>query len=390
MNKPPYKVPSMGEIKGLKWNGYNVVSTFSGAGGSCLGYRMAGYRVLWANEFIPRAQEVYKLNHPDSILDTRDIRVIDPAEILDAIGLKKGDIDIFDGSPPCASFSTSGKREKGWGDEKQYSDTTQRVDDLFFEYARLLKGLQPKVFVAENVSGLVKGSAKGYFKLILKALKDCGYNVKAKLLDSQWLGVPQKRQRIIFVGVRNDLNIDPAYPDPLPYRYTVGDACPSIVRQGDNGGFGKGAMRPANKPSGTIGVSTQTGNGKFSPAVVEVERVSLEGYKVGQLWDETEVGKNHPKRFSLHKVSPDKPAPTIQQRMANPDGKCFYGGSATHPYEKRYLTIPEVKRIMAFPDDFQLTGTFGQQWERLGRAVPPVMMSYIASAIESKILCKIK
>ncbi len=112
---------------------------------------------------------------------------------------------MLDGSPPCASFSTAGKREEGWGKVKLYSDARQRTDDLFFEYARILKGLQPKVFVAENVAGLVRGTAKGYFKLILAELKDCGYRVEARLLDARWLGVPQMRERVIFVGVRNDL-----------------------------------------------------------------------------------------------------------------------------------------------------------------------------------------
>ncbi|MDO8605087.1 MAG: DNA (cytosine-5-)-methyltransferase, partial [Phaeospirillum sp.] len=156
---------------------------------------MAGYRVLWASEFIPAAQETYRANHPGSILDTRDIRKVRPQEILAAIGMKAGEVDLLDGSPPCASFSTAGKREAGWGEVKSYSDVEQRTDDLFFEYARILKGIQPRVFVAENVSGLVKGTAKGYFLQILAALKGCGYRVEARLLDAQWLGVPQMRQR---------------------------------------------------------------------------------------------------------------------------------------------------------------------------------------------------
>lgn len=102
--KPPYCVPLMSEIEQIPLNGYSAVSTFSGCGGSCLGYRMAGFKVLWASEFIPAAQGVYKLNHPDSILDTRDIRKVKPEEILEAIGLKKGELDLMDGSPPCASF----------------------------------------------------------------------------------------------------------------------------------------------------------------------------------------------------------------------------------------------------------------------------------------------
>ena len=146
--KPSYRVPSMAEITAIPWNGYSAISTFSGCGGSSLGYKMAGFRVLWANEFIPAAQEVYRLNHPDTILNTKDIRQIEPDEILEAINMQPGQLDLFDGSPPCASFSTAGKREAGWGKVKKYSDTKQRTDDLFFEYARLVRGVQPKVFVA--------------------------------------------------------------------------------------------------------------------------------------------------------------------------------------------------------------------------------------------------
>lgn len=132
VNKPTYLIPLMGEIQNIPWNGYNVISTFSGCGGSCLGYRMAGYRVLWASEFIPAAQEVYKANHPNSILDTNDIRNVQGKDILDTIGLRKGEIDIMDGSPPCSAFSRAGKGYKGWGKSKKYSDSSQRVDDLFF------------------------------------------------------------------------------------------------------------------------------------------------------------------------------------------------------------------------------------------------------------------
>ena len=272
IDKPPYRVALMSEIATIPPNGFSIVSTFSGGGGSCVGFKMMGYQVLWASEFIQAAQETYRANHPGTILDTRDIRTVQPQDILHAIGKDVGEIDVLEGSPPCASFSTAGKRHKGWGYVKAYSDTKQRTDDLFFEYARLLKGLQPKVFVAENVSGLVKGVAKGYFKEILATLKACGYTVEAKLLDAQWLGVPQMRQRIIFMGVRNDLGLKPVFPKPLPYRYSVRDALPWILKQGDNGGFGAGGMREAIQPSPTIGTGVHQGNGYYSPAFIEASR----------------------------------------------------------------------------------------------------------------------
>lgn len=177
--KKAYHVPTMKEIEAIQPNGYKVVSTFSGGGGSCTGYKMAGFEVVWANEFIPLAQSTYRANHPHTYLNTKDIRKVTGAELLKESGLSVGEIDLFDGSPPCATFSTSGSREKAWGKAKKYSDTVQRVDDLFYEYVRLIQETQPKTFVAENVSGLIKGKAKGYFKEIFTALKQAGYQVKA-------------------------------------------------------------------------------------------------------------------------------------------------------------------------------------------------------------------
>lgn len=128
----------MKEIAALPWNGFNVCSTFSGCGGSSLGYKMAGFKVLWASEFIPAAQDTYRANHHGTNLDTKDIRKVKPEDILAVINMKPGELDLFDGSPPCASFSTAGKREAGWGKVKKYSDGAQRTDDLFFEFTRLI------------------------------------------------------------------------------------------------------------------------------------------------------------------------------------------------------------------------------------------------------------
>lgn len=383
--KPPYRVPLMSEISAMPWNGYNVVSTFSGCGGSCLGYRMAGYRVLWASEFIEEAQRTYKANHPQSILDTRDIRQVKPEEILQAINLKPRELDLFDGSPPCASFSTAGKREAGWGKVKAYSDKAQRTDDLFFEYVRILRGLQPKVFVAENVSGLVKGTAKGYFLEILAELKASGYEVSARVLDAQWLGVPQSRERLIFIGTRKDLGLKPIHPKPFNYNYTVRDALPWIVSVGDNGGFGSGSMRNASLfASATIGASPQTGNGKFPASVVEAE-TDISKYAIGDEWERLRPGEGSDKYLNLKRTRLDGPSHCISSAGGNTST-----ASITHPTEKRKFSIAELRRIGGFPDDFVLTGTFAQQWERIGRAVPPVMMMHIANTIKEEILCKIK
>ena len=374
-NKPPYRVPLMAEIAALPWNGFKVASTFSGCGGSCTGYRMAGFKVVWANEFVPAAQASYKANAaPDCILDTRDIRTVKPEEILAATGLKSGELDLFDGSPPCASFSTAGKREAGWGKVKAYSDTKQRTDDLFAEYVRILNGLQPKVFVAENVSGLVKGTAKGMFLQILAALKGCGYRVTCRVLDAQWLGVPQQRQRTIFIGVREDLGLEPVHPSPLPYRYSVRDALPWIFSVEGANGFNGHAYQTSKVQASTVQASR--------PLNVEAE-TDISRYCTGAEWDKLKEGEQSEKYFSLIKLNREKPSPSILASHGSPGIAC-----PVLPTEKRKFTIAELRRICAFPDDFILCGSYAQQWERLGRSVPPVMMASVAAAIRDGILSK--
>lgn len=372
-DKPPYAVPLMAEIRAIPWNGYKVASTFSGCGGSCTGYRMAGFKVVWANEFVPAAQDSYRANmEPDCILDGRDIKKVTAKEILQTTGLQKGELDLFDGSPPCQAFSTAGKREKGWGKLKSYEHgAKQKNEELFFDYIRLLDGLQPKVFVAENVSGLVKGVAKGFFLEILAGLKACGYNVKAKLLDAQWLGVPQMRQRIIFIGVRNDLGRDPVHPKPLGYRYSVRDALPWITKAiHDTGG------NSPDRWAANVDITD-----KPSPSVtIGINSINSNHYKV-ELLPPSRQGKN---AFNTSQIDPNKPCASVTIGSPGNDLAVPIAGSI----QKRKFTIAELKRICAFPDDFILTGSYAQQWERLGNSVPPVMMYYIAKEIQDSILDK--
>lgn len=338
----------MAEIAEIPWNGFNAVSTFSGCGGSSLGYKMAGFKVLWANEFVPAARDTYAANHPTTILDPRDIRKVEAEDVLKAVGMKQGELDLLDGSPPCGSFSLSGSIDDHWGQVRKYSDTEQRSDDLFFEYARLVSGIMPKVFVAENVSGLSVGKSKGYFLDIMEAFKKAGYKVGAKLLDAKLLGVPQVRRRIIFQGVREDVGVEPAYPKPLPYAYTVGDAF--------------------------AGLENQT----IDPGSIMADDSDCRRWwfkvKAGDSFD-TVVPSGW---FNFYKLTPNKPAPTLMQGSFN-----------LHHWEApRRCTILELKRLQSFPDDFVLTGRFGQQWERLGRAVPPFMMRAVAETVRDQVLRK--
>lgn len=308
---------------------------------------------------------------------------------------------------------------------------TDSRNSLFDQYARLLTDLQPKVFVAENVSGLVKGTMKGLFKEILRTLKSCGYKVRCRVLDAQWLGVPQVRKRTIFVGVRNDIEAEPTFPSPLSYRYTVRDACPEIAMQivsndkyqsqwgtadlphptmlasGSCGSSGKVAddirvihssggfsrTNCTNTPSPTITASQcrlelewkNSANGEFEVIVAEnkrnIDENDISKYAIGDEWELVPVGGKSKKYLNLVKADPNKPSPTVTAT-----GGCASAASVVHPYQKRKVTIEELKRICGFPDDFKLPGSYGQQWARLGNSVPPVMMFHIASAIRDRVL----
>ena len=343
--KPPYRISSMAEIQALPWNGLRVASTFSGAGGSCLGYRMAGFRVIWASEFVEAAQEAYRLNH-STHLDTRDLREVTAADILSDTGLGVGELDVLEGSPPCSAFSTCGVREKGWGEVKQYSSTRQRVDDLFYEYARLVRGLQPRVFVAENVPALSQGKSLGYFKAILTELRSCGYRVRARILNALWLGVPQNRERLIFIGVREDLGLEPVFPKPLAYFHSVREALSGTEDDGTAWMLPKGKMLTLYRCAGDL-----ASGGRFNTI-----------HK--RIWG-GESFFNHRRLFW------DLPAFTIVQGSR----------SAYHPDVPRCLTTAELKRLSSFPDDFEVTGSPAQQWERIGRAVPPLMMRAVAESV---------
>lgn len=353
--KPPYRRPTMADVRAIERNGLRVVSTFSGAGGSCLGFQLAGFTTVYASEFVSLAADTYAANAPDVPLDRRDIREVTASDIRELSGLDRPDvvwpeIDVLEGSPPCASFSACGRGAEGWGVERKYSSgSDQRVDDLFWEFARLRDELSPRVFVAENVQGLIRGVSRGYFKEIIRRLSE-GYRVEARVLDSQWLGVPQHRQRVIFIGVRDDLDASPAFPRPLPYRYSIAEALP------DHG-------------PGRLEIDPETG-----------ERITLDGYAIGRAYDQLRSGEGHERYLNLTRCSPGRPAPTITATQSI--------GCATlmHPSERRHFTLAELRALASFPEDFTLTGAYRYRAERIGRAVPPLMMRAVAETIRDEIL----
>lgn len=172
-----------------------------------MGYKLAGFDVIGNCEIDKSINEIYKINnHPkyNYLMDIRDLVNMDSSEYPEELK----NLDILDGSPPCSTFSMAGDREKSWNKEKIFREgqKVQTLDDLFFWYIKLVKKLQPKVYIAENVKGLIVGNAKGYVNQILNELDEAGYTTQVFLLNSASMGVPQRRERVFIIGHRKDLD----------------------------------------------------------------------------------------------------------------------------------------------------------------------------------------
>jgi len=321
---------------------FTVISLFAGCGGSSTGYVMAGGKVLLAVEWDDNAVATYKANYPDTPVYHGDIGKLTIDEILKTTGLKPGELDILDGSPPCQGFSTAGKRD--------FCDTRNQ---LFREYVRILQGLKPKVFVMENVSGMVKGKMKLIFAEILRELKGSGYRVKARLMNAMYYGVPQSRQRMIFVGVREDLGIEPSHPNPQTPPIPV-KICPI---KGD------------------------------TPLLQGVELERFNHIPPGGNY------QNLPKRLlngsakysNFHRrLHPNKPSYTIGKE------EHFSSGRFYHWSEPRRVSDKELQWIQSYPSDYIFIGNSHQIHERIGNSVPPLLTKAVAEHINKNILQRYK
>lgn len=331
----PWRSPSLADCLAVPLSGLTAVSLFAGCGGSSLGLHRAGYDVRAACEFMAEVALAYEANMPETPVVVRDVREVTGAQLLEAARLEPGQLDLLDGSPPCTSFSTVGKRSKAWGaagTAASTGDKVQRIDDLFFEYVRLLDELKPRAFIAENVTGLVKGDALGIFAEIVDQLRGRGYQVEARVLDASWLGTPQARERVIIVGFRDDLGLEPCFPFPFGPR-------PTMLQ----------CLEPGTPPG---------------PDVNFLEWPPTKRTSRGRRMMEVQLGDD-PRRMPLQ---------VAWEKLGQ-----------EHPL--RTLSILEVRRMCGFPDDFDLLGKpFAWQWQRLGNSVPPPMMAAIAGAIRDRLL----
>lgn len=199
---------SLKDLDNIEKNNLNVFSTFACGGGSSMGYKLAGFNVIGANDIDPKMAEVYKLNHHPKYYYLMPINDLVKLAKNKELPKELYKLDILDGSPPCSTFSMAGSREKGWKKDKQFREgqAKQVLSDLFFDWIDLVNELQPKIAIAENVKGMLIGNAKAYTQLIMKKLNEIGYDVQLFLLDSSLMGIPQKRERVFFICKRKDIN----------------------------------------------------------------------------------------------------------------------------------------------------------------------------------------
>jgi DNA (cytosine-5)-methyltransferase 1 len=251
----------------------NFISLFCGCGGSSYGYRKSGFLDLLGIDSNLKSCESYELNFPNAEVWNRDIKKVSPKEILSNFGMLKGDLDLLDSSPPCQGFSIAGKRE-----------VLDVRNELFLHTKRFILGLQPKVFIIENVDGLLHGKMRGIFNHIISELEKTSYRIKWKSLNSIYYGVPQSRQRIIIMGVRKDIDKDPIFPEHDNQFQLIGDVIPNIDFH-SRGQFDK-RLKNVNSFAYTI---TKT------PSMFFVEN----GVKRKPTIDELKVLQGFPKSFKL-------------------------------------------------------------------------------------------
>lgn len=372
MKYKPYTVKDV--KKASAQNKFTVVSCFAGGGGSSTGYRLAGGKILLINEFVEEAIASYKKNYPDTPVLVDDIKKYAGKDFLNKIKLKEGDLDILDGSPPCSAFSVAGKREKGWDKTKSYSDgkTVENIEDLFLEFIRVAKEIKPKVIVAENVKGITFGEATKKLNEFIKAFESIGYYVTYRVLNAADFGVAQGRERTIFICVREDvadaiglsfLNLSGIFPEPFGYQISMEEAIDDIENDPEQvkelkdfyeGSFQKKFLDPI----------------PFRP-------------KRHMKPSDPEFRSWNPKAscFNMIRPCPTMPCPTLTQQ-----GQKKGLSGVFHYADNRKLTIKELKRLMSLPEDYELTGTFDQQAERIGRAVAPKMMAEVAKSIYENVL----
>lgn len=308
---------------------FKVLSLFSGSGGMDLGFLSTGkFKIVLANDINKAACESYAYNIGDHIIHDDITQLIDLP-----------DVDVVIGGPPCQGFSTANPK-RSFDDPRNH---------LFKEYGRILKAIKPKIFVLENVSGMVTMEKGKVFKLIKKELAACGYRLFDQLLNAKDYGVPQNRRRMIIVGVRNDLKAD--FSHPLPFR--------------SNGNYEvvNDYLIYGTPPKGLMNHDVSILSSLNRQRLIFIP----EG---GSMKDVPKELRNNsdPKR-SMRRLSRSKFSHTIVHNNCDH----YY-----HPTEDRRITIREMARIQGYNDEYLFFGSKSEQSKQVGNSVPVGLASAIA------------
>ena len=379
-----------------------VVDLFSGAGGLTLGFKAAiennafitsdDYDILFANDMNKDATDAFALNFPDIPMLNCSITKL-TKEYLEGEGIDYLNVDVVIGGPPCQSYSTVGKR--------QYDERAL----MYREYRRLLSFIQPKMFLFENVKGLLSMKNDNGLPVLEDIKKDfsdfsefeidLSYEIKEKVLNAKDFGIPQNRERIFLIGIRKDLNVacDWKFPVPdltmeenfLTLEDAIGDL-PALINGETKSSYERESyrayqilMRGDNKEL-TCHVNGHNGKRmlKIMGAVIPGEGRDYinELVKAGQLDKECYLTSGYTNTYG--KLWWDKPCSTITNNLSAPSSlRCI------HPLQNRALTPREGARIQSFPDSFQFSGGKGSVCSQVGNAVPPLLAMAFAKEIKS-------
>lgn len=316
------------------------IEVCAGAGGMSAGFMSAGYVPLLLNEIDPTCCETLRANHPGANVVKEDMTKLNVDEYA-------GKVDVLIGGPPCQSFSQAGQR-KGLDDER---------GDLIMKFKDLLVTLNPKAFLMENVKGLLSHDGGKTFETILKNLnKDDLYDIKYKVLNANDYEVPQKRERVIVVGVRKDLDKTFEYPEKCDHKPVLKDVLE--------------------------GCPTSDGY-EYTEAKKEImKRVPPGGCWVDLPEDiqKSYMGKSYHsgggKRGIARRLSMDEPSLTL---TTSPNQKQT---ERCHPTETRPLRVREYARIQTFPDDYAFSGSIAKQYKQIGNAVPVKLAYHLAMSLK--------
>ncbi len=342
-----------------------VIDLFSGVGGLSLGFKQEGFDIILANEIDPEIAEAYRLNHPETKMINEDITKLDIPSIF---GDYCGQVDVVLGGPPCQGFSQKGSR-KTIDDERNY---------LFRYYCEVIKYVQPKYFVMENVPRILTAE-KGLFRReILGIFHQLGYSVSCAVLNASSFGVPQDRCRAIFIGKKGESACP--LPSPSGARATIWDAISDLAYL--ESGEGKEIQSYPGEPLTEYQAQMRLGSDslhnhvatKHSKDAIKKMEMIPPGHDKDVLPEELLTKSIYSGTWS--RMKPGEQSVTITTRFDTPSS-----GRFMHPYLNRCITPREAARIQSFPDSFVFYGSKSSQMKQIGNAVPPLMSRAIAKAI---------